>query len=442
MTFTQDFTSCFLQRGERAAPIDQTAFDAIAAGTDQPVHALQEQVKYDPPSLLHLPERTDDLAALEPIAARWRTAFDLVIVLGTGGSSLGGKALYALHDCPVGIGESGKSRPPRLVFLDNSDPKTFERAMKRINPGKTGFIVISKSGATAETLTQIFIAWRTLIDRLDDSRVRRHFLVITEPRESPLRVFAERREVPILDHPSDLGGRYSVMSLVGMLPAMIGGVDAAAVRDGATRALHDLTGAKSGAASLAGAGAALNFAAQRSGRNMAVLMPYCDRLGPFAAWWRQLWAESIGKDGLGSTPVPAIGAVDQHSQLQLYLDGPDDKLFTVITVDGAGCGGDVQHELLDGQAALSYLDGRAMGDLIDAQARATVETLRNHGRPVRLIRLGRLEETEIGLLMMHFMLETIVTGGLLGVDPFDQPAVEEGKILARAYLAGEMEPLA
>ena len=256
MTFTQDFSACFGSAVGGGSPIAQADYDAALAATADIVHALQLQAVDSPPSLLALPERRDDLEALDSVAARWRTAFDTVVVLGAGGSSLGGRALYALKACPVGVGAGGKASAPRILFLDNSDPHTFELAMQRLDLAKTGFVVISKSGGTAETLAQAAIAWRVLIDRLDDSKVRRHFLVLTEAKDSPLRGFAEKREIAILDHPDDLGGRYSCLSLVGLLPAMMGGVDAAAVRAGAERALHDLTGAGAANASIAAAGAA------------------------------------------------------------------------------------------------------------------------------------------------------------------------------------------
>ena len=153
----------------------------------------------------------------------------------------------------------------------------------------------------------------------------------------------------------------------------------------------------------------------------------------------QLWAESLGKDGKGTLPVRAVGTVDQHSQLQLYLAGPADKLFTVILTEAAGTGRVVPPELAQGEA-LSYLAGRKMGDLLDAEQRATAETLIRHGRPTRLLRLGRVDEAAMGALMMHFFLETIITAHLWSVDPFDQPAVEEGKILARQYLGKMRKP--
>ena len=165
-----------------------------------------------------------------------------------------------------------------------------------------------------------------------------------------------------------------------------------------------------------------------------MLAAYADRLLPFAMWFRQLWAESLGKDGKGTLPAPALGAVDQHSQLQLWLDGPDDKLFTVVTAETAGRGRIVPPALVEDER-LAWLAGRSMGDLLDAEARATVETLAERGRSVRQLHLERIDETAAGALMMHFMLETILAAHVLGVDPFDQPAVERGKALARDYLA-------
>src|SRR5207253_2289352 len=182
------------------------------------------------------------------------------------------------------------------------------------------------------------------------------------------------------------------------------------------------------------AGASLSAARART-RPIAVMMAYSDRLERFTRWYVQLWAESLGKDGKGTTPIGALGPVDQHSQLQLYIAGPRDKLFTVLTVGAAGRGPRMDKELatLAGEADFA---GKTMGDLVAAQGRATAETLIKNGCPVRTIHLARLDEASLGELLMHFMLETIVAAHLLGVDPFDQPAVEEGKMLAKTYLAG------
>ena len=164
-------------------------------------------------------------------------------------------------------------------------------------------------------------------------------------------------------------------------------------------------------------------------------MAYADRLERFTRWYVQLWAESLGKDGKGTTPIGALGPVDQHSQLQLYIAGPRDKLFTIVTVASAGRGPRMAADLarLAGEPEFA---GKTIGDLVAAEGRATAETLARNGCPVRTIHLERLDEAALGELLMHFMLETIIAAHLLGVDPFDQPAVEEGKVLAKRYLTG------
>jgi glucose-6-phosphate isomerase len=181
-------------------------------------------------------------------------------------------------------------------------------------------------------------------------------------------------------------------------------------------------------------GAALNTAAAHAGKNIAVLMAYADRLERFSRWYVQLWAESLGKAGRGTTPLGALGPVDQHSQLQLFIAGPRDKLFTVITVGTKGRGPRIDPDLAK-RAGEPDLGGRTMGDLVAAQGRATAETLARNGCPVRTMHIETLDETSLGALMMHFMLETMIAAHLIGVDAFDQPAVEEGKVLAKRYLS-------
>jgi glucose-6-phosphate isomerase len=239
----------------------------------------------------------------------------------------------------------------------------------------------------------------------------------------------------MLDHDPRIGGRYSVLSLVGMLPALLGGLDAEAVRDGAAAVLKPALG-KDGADSPPARGAALSMALAAQGVRQAVLMPYVDRLDLLALWYRQIWAESLGKAGHGTTPIRALGPVDQHSQLQLYLEGPADKLFTILEAPIAGTGPEIP-ERRARALGLDYLAGRTIGDLVAAECRATAETLAGNGRPVRRLRLEAVDERTLGGLFMHFILETVIAAGLIGVDPYDQPAVEQGKVLARRYL-GEM----
>jgi glucose-6-phosphate isomerase len=174
--------------------------------------------------------------------------------------------------------------------------------------------------------------------------------------------------------------------------------------------------------------------ARDKGIRVQVMMPYSDRLGRFAAWFAQLWAESLGKDGQGTAPIACLGPVDQHSQLQLFMDGPREHLITVVRAPSAGTGPRIDPDLASA-AGLGYLAGRTAGDLVAAQAQALPEALAQAGRPVRTLDLARLDEASLGALMMHMMLETILAAALMGVDPFDQPAVELAKVITRERVA-------
>jgi glucose-6-phosphate isomerase len=437
MIFTHDIDQCFADRiGEGG--LDRRDFDATVAATGRALDRLRDQARSGALPLLGVPGKSDDLAGLAPIVRRFRERFDDVVVLGTGGSSLGGQTLAALKHWPPAAPRR-KGSPPRTHFMDNIDPASFETLFAGVDVARTGFIVISKSGSTAETATQFFHCVAEIIKRGGEKAVAEQTVAITEPamggKENPLRRAAKRWAIPVLDHDPGIGGRYSVLTNVGLLPAMIAGVDGARVRAGAKASLDQSLDAKTPADSFAAVGAALNVALLRQkGVRQSVLMPYVDRLFPFAFWYRQLWAESLGKNGHGTTPINALGTVDQHSQLQLYLGGPNDKLYTLIFGPAAGTGPVIDARLAS-EPEFSYLVGRTMGDLLDAEQRATAATLARNGRPVRILHLPKVDEETMGAMMMHYMLETIVTADLLGVDPFDQPAVEEGKVLARQYLS-------
>lgn len=428
--YDQDIAACFDDR-VGAAGLSRAAFERELASAAEALERLRAQKRDGSLPLLALPASRDDIPTIEARAAYHRERAERVVLLGTGGSSLGGQALYALADS--GFGPSGGAT--QLHFLDNVDPHTFDHLFRAADLARTDFVVVSKSGGTAETLTQFLVCLAEVVDAVGAERAPDHFTVITEPGDSPLRRLARQWGMTILDHDPGIGGRFSVLSLVGLLPAAIAGLDPAAVREGAHAVLHQTLAATKPTASDPAVGAAINVGLWRErGVGASVLMPYVDGLGWLAMWYRQLWAESLGKDGRGTLPVNALGTVDQHSQLQLYLAGPRDKLFTVVLAAVAGTGRVVDVELA-ADPALDYLAGRTMGDLLDAEGRATAETLIQNGCPVRLIRIGRLDEGAMGALMMHYMLETIVAAHLLGVDPFDQPAVEEGKILTREFMA-------
>ncbi len=400
-----------------------TRYGKALGGTVAALEWLRTQHKDKTLELLGIPARTDDVRAATRRAAVLK-GFTTVAVLGIGGSSLGGQALTALR----------KSGKPFVEFHDNPDPFSWSKALKRFDLKKTHFVAISKSGGTAETLMQVL----TAADALEKAGVRaleKHFTVITEPHKSALADFADSIDAVKLDHPLGVGGRYSVLTMVGLLPALLMGLNVKQLRAGAQAVLKDVLGAGSPGEAPAAVGAALHQALSEEGKlATTVLWPYADDLAVFGGWWRQLWAESLGKDGKGSTPVSVLGPVDQHSQLQLFRDGPGTALFTLVTVDTKGKGPTAPRARAKA-LGLQYLAGKKLGDLVDAEARATAQTLFKNGRPVRHIHLPQVDEFHVGALMMHFMLETIIMGRLMGVDPFDQPGVEEGKVLAREYLA-------
>jgi glucose-6-phosphate isomerase len=381
--------------------------------------------------LFKLPARRDDLAALEPHAERF-AKFEHVVVMGSGGSSLSGKTLVALKD--QGFGPlTGR---PKLWFMDNIDPATFAAVIERLPLGRTGFIPISKSGGTPETIAAFLTLTAALEAKAGKAALASNVLAITEATDNPLRRLATQMGCTILEHDPKVGGRFSALSLVGMLPAMIAGLDCAAVREGAASVLDPVLAANDVTGMAPAIGAALSVGlAREKGINITVLMPYVDRLNTFAFWYRQIWAESLGKDGNGTTPAVALGTVDQHSQVQLYLGGPADKLFTFLIQDTAGQGAALQP---GADKALDYLAGRTMGDLLQAEADATAATTIKAGRPTRVIRVSEVDERTIGALMMHFILETIFAAHLWKIDAFDQPAVEEGKILTRQYLSARI----
>ena len=380
--------------------------------------------------LLKLPGRRDDLAALKPHVERF-SKFEHVVVMGSGGSSMSGKTLNGLKDQGF-----GPVKGPTLHFMDNVDPARFAAMTSQLPLERTGFIPISKSGGTPETMMATFTAIAAIEAKLGRKAVASNMIAITEPSDNSLRKLMTRYGATILDHDPKIGGRYTIFSLVGALPGLIAGVDCAALREGAASVLDPVLAARDTRDLAPAIGAALSVGlSKEKGINITVMMPYVDRLETFAFWYRQIWAESLGKNGTGTTPIRAMGTIDQHSQVQLYLGGPIDKLFTLVIEDTKGQGTKLAPEMLGGDKALDYLSGQTMGDLLVAEADAVAATLAKNGRPVRVIRIQAVDEKVIGALLMHFMLETMFAAELWGVDAFDQPEVEASKVLTRQYLS-------
>ncbi|MEZ5817983.1 MAG: glucose-6-phosphate isomerase [Hyphomicrobiaceae bacterium] len=397
---------------------------------------------YERGTLAHLrvPEATADIAEAEAAMTALSEGAQTIVFLGTGGSSLGGQALAQLNgwNLPGGADEAQRNRP-RTRFYDNLDATTLGRALETLDLATTRFVVISKSGGTPETLAQAVAALAAVKEAGLGDRIKRHFLALADPvsggRVSGLRQLAADFGIPVLDHEPGVGGRFSVLTNVGLLPAIARGLDVRALRRGAGAVVQGLLGA-TGADSFApavGAATAIGLLREQ-GVKCSVMMPYADRLGRFGHWYVQLWAESLGKGGEGTTPLACLGPLDQHSQLQLFMDGPKEHLITVVRVPTEGSGPVLDGELC-GRAGIGFLAGRPLGDLVAAQSEAVPEALGKAGRAVRRIDLDRLDETAFGALLMHMMLETILAGRLLEVDPFDQPAVELAKVLTRERLS-------
>jgi glucose-6-phosphate isomerase len=428
MLYRQDVSACLRNRVDSGLSEGELSFflDALNPAIDR----LRNAYKDGSIGLLRVPERDEDWLLLQETAGRYRSRFSDVVILGTGGSSLGGRALYNMSN--VGFGE--RRGGPRMHIVTNIDPYSFNALLESLDLEQTGFVAVSKSGGTAETLLQTLTVLPTLRNAIGPEALRDAFTVVTQDADSPLRTIAEKFGLPVLDHAADVGGRYSVLTVVGMLPSLIAGLDAEAVRAGARDVLFQTLDIGQSMDSDPAIGAAVAVGLERyHSVTCSVMLAYSDRLGSLARWYRQLWAESLGKEGKGTTPIYAAGPVDQHSQLQLWLDGPRDKMFTVMGGPVAPFAKPVDcTELHDPR--LDYLNHTSLGDLMEVSRAATTETLVAQGCPVRTIDMDAIDERCMGALMMHYMLETIFAADLLCVNPFDQPAVEHGKALARRML--------
>lgn len=442
MNFTQIVSGCM---EARIGPLGlspsrlQVWLDQLAPG----LAALGDRARNRTLPLFRVVGEESDIVEAERALNELSNGADTLIFFGTGGSSLGGQALAQL----TGWSAPGDERPagsprPEVRLYDNLDSASLVRGLDNLDLERARFVAISKSGNTAETLMQVL----TVIQRLKAAglgdRIGRMFLGVTEPARpaaaNGLRSLLEHFGVRILPHDTGVGGRFSAFTNVGLLPALARGEDVRALRAGALAVVEALAAAGNPADFPPALGAALTVGLNIDKNIRAlVMMPYADRLQRFALWYVQLWGESLGKCGKGTTPVAALGPVDQHSQLQLYLDGTPQHLVTLLRVappQGEDGGPLIEPEL----AALAnapYLANRRCSQLVDAEQRAVADALVEYRRPVRTFEIARLDEAALGGLMMHFMVETILAGALYEVDPFDQPAVELGKKLTRDYLA-------
>lgn len=388
---------------------------------------------------LDLPAATALRDQVTRFATQTRGTYRDIVILGIGGSALGPIALRTALRPPLWnvLDEAHREGEPRLHVLDNVDPVTIDALLHGLKLRDALFLVVSKSGGTAETMAQYLVV-RQRLSKAVGGHVSRHLVFITDPEKGALRAIARAEGITTFEIPANVGGRFSVLTPVGTLPAALIGIDIAALLDGAAdMARRCETG------ELTSNPGALFATLQwlgdtRHGLRMHVMMPYADVLRDFADWFVQLWAESLGKiraDGtsVGPTPIAALGATDQHSQVQLFMEGPVDKTVTFLSLAERATDVEIPR-LHEDVPELAYLGGHSLGKLLDIERQATAGALARRGRPNMTIALDRADPWHIGGLIMLLEIATVYAGALYGVDPMNQPGVELGKQFTYAML--------
>jgi len=420
-------TANFFQNKVGAAGLRRADLTRLAGRLDTSRRGLKQDLADGSVGYLSMPERHRDIRASIKAADEISSKFKTLIVLGIGGSDLGARMLVRAL------------RPERggmdIRFLGaNTDPEEIAAVLAEVDLRRCAINIVSKSGGTIEPMSTFLLLRDRLIRRVGRQKHVRHIIATTDDNSGTMRAIADREGYRTLSVPDDIGGRFSALTPVGLFPAACAGIP---VR-GLLRGMKDVRNnffrspARSNAI-LKFAG--LHYAAYtKQNRNITVLMPYAARLDLFGDWFRQLWAESLGNRwsrsgreiNVGLTPVAALGATDQHSQVQLYNEGPQDKLITFIEVEK------LRHDFtvpktyadLDG---VSYLGGHAFSEILHTERMATAKALAQDGKPNGTIYVPNISEQSVGGLMTFFMLATSVMGDLLNVNAYDQPGVEGGK---------------
>jgi glucose-6-phosphate isomerase len=377
------------------------------------------------PGFMRLPEESDPEPVLELAAEIRRSGTTDFVHAGIGGSALGPMALHKALNHPF-YNLLAENRPgPRLHFAENTDPTSLGGILDIAEIESTWVNVVTKSGSTAETMANFLVLRGVLEEALGQFDYQGRTIFTTDPEKGFLKQISDREDIRRLDVPQDVGGRFSVLSPVGTLPAAVAGLDVRELLAGAAECVQEVS--NQGADHPALQGAALHYLMDTAkGRNVRVMMAYADALERTAAWFVQLWAESLGKEGKGSTPHAAVGTTDQHSQVQLFMEGPQDKVIEIVEVEEHPRDLTITpaYEDLDG---VGYLGGHTMAELLNVECDATRKALTEAGRPNSTIKLGALNERNLGYLMQALEIQTAVAGDLYEVNAFDQPGVEAGK---------------
>ena len=382
---------------------------------------------------MDLPYDSENIDEVRELAGKVRYLCDDFVVLGLGGSALGATALKQALTPPFFHIENIEERnAPKLIVADNIDPDWMESMLASVKRNRTIFNVISKSGSTAETMSQFLIAVKHLKEH-HGAKYKDFIVATTDIKEGTLREMVTRDGFASLVVPEGVGGRFSVLSPVGLFPAAIIGIDIDQLLAGA-RYMDKLCQEEDVRKNPAAISALIYYLYYKKGRNISVMMPYSSALKDIADWYRQLWAESLGKkldlDGkavnVGQTPINALGITDQHSQLQLYVEGPDDKIITFIKVEEFHNEMKIPKEYAD-LDGVGYLGGNTLNKLINSELRATEITLMKNKRPNCTITVPKVNPFTVGQIIYMLEVQTAIMGGLLNINTYDQPGVEQGK---------------
>lgn len=380
-----------------------------------------------------LPSDTENVDRILDTAKRICSRFENILVLGIGGSALGMKCLANALLPPYFnmLPARGRRGFAKLFVCDNIDPDGFEPIFELLDWKQTCVCVISKSGRTTETMAQFFLVKEILIKKFGREKWREHVVIITDPNTGPLRSIAKEEGINSFSVPVNVGGRFSVLSSVGLFPAACVGIDIKNLLAGAVDVLaHCSQPDLNSNPVYMNAVVHYLFDTVKNIR-VSVMMPYADGLEKFSDWYAQLFAESLGKEGKGPTPVKALGVTDQHSQLQLYMEGPFDKLITLVTVEEFG-----KESRLPGNLSepFEYLSNHSLSEILDAERKGTSGALKEAHRPHLTVTLKKLDEYNVGGLLMAYQIQIAFMGILYGINPFNQPGVELSKKITKEIL--------
>jgi len=386
-------------------------------------------------AFLNLPLDYKTVEKIESYVKSLNFEYKNIIIVGIGGSSLG---IQAIYQSLLPYYQNFFSEP-KVLFLENVDPETVSEFFEKINIEESIAVIITKSGSTAETMSQFMILKKYFDEKLKDKAAER-IAVITDSEKGDLLKIAKSEGYSTFEIPQNVGGRFSVLTPVGLLPAELAGISSRKIIKGAESALTKVMD-KNILNNPSALIAVILLEFFKRGKNIYVMFPYSSRLYLLADWFRQLWAESLGKkydrDGKeikwGQTPVKALGAVDQHSQVQLYIEGPNDKVFGFIEVVNKRKDISIP-DILKDYSSTSYLRGHKISELIDSEKKGTELALAKNGRPSFTYRFEKISPETIGEFFIMMEMQTAIAGEILNINTYDQPGVELGKKLTYAFL--------